>query len=147
MKRTSGECVKILVILFISVASLLSLAFAGWKLYDKLGGVRVDDVVTVRIRRPDGNVLMEMAVSVKAITAKGDVLFARDRRVRMNDEVWRVSLSGRFPRNAIHSDGIVESEDISDLELSKTHCDQDGFAEDLHITKHSGRTVILPDPS
>ena len=107
----------------------------------------MDDVVTVRIRGRDGNVLMEMAVKVKAITSNGDVLFLQNRRVSINDEVWIIFLSGRFPRNAIGPDGIVESADISDLELSKTHRDDDGFTEDLRITKQSGQTVLLPDPS
>jgi flagellar basal body L-ring protein FlgH len=138
MKRSSDNYVKVLVFLSIAVMCLLSATFASWKFQKEFGGVRVNDVLTVRVRGRDRNVLLEMSVDVREITTKGELIVAADRRIRINDEVWTISLSGRFPRTAIRSDGIVESEDIFDLAISKTDHDDGGFTEESPITKQSG---------
>ncbi|MEM6655106.1 MAG: flagellar basal body L-ring protein FlgH, partial [Planctomycetota bacterium] len=72
------------------------------------GDLELNDSLTFRI-----------AAKVVDIYPNGNLVIEAHRDIRVNDEVWRTSLSGIVPRQAILPDRTVRSDAIADLRIDK----------------------------
>ena len=72
------------------------------------GELELNDSLTFRI-----------AAKVVDIYPNGNLVIEAHRDVRVNNEVWRTSLSGVVPRQAIQPDRTVRSDSIADLSIDK----------------------------
>ena len=120
MKSASDDSVRVFRIISLATAGVFLAAVAGWKFYDEVRGFRMNDNLIVNIRGNDGQVQSLFGVKVRAIKPSGELLIAGYRRIRINDEVWTVSLSGQLRGNGIRPNAHVDSTEIVDLEICKS---------------------------